>query len=177
MNELTLKTKVTALCGVAVVSVMVAASSWAQDLKGLTGIRVEVAKIDPDAEKEGLAKATLQADVEQKLRQAGLPVVTGAGDVSSVLSVSVKLYKKPLSEIFGTNAPPGGLYAFCLGLELYESVMVPRPPGGSTAHIAVTWGTQQIGLVGTGRLRELRQVVGEHVDRFIIAYLAANPKQ
>jgi hypothetical protein len=48
-----------------------------QTLVGLKGVRVVVENINPNAEKDGLSLVLLQTDVELKLRQAGIPVLTG----------------------------------------------------------------------------------------------------
>ena len=47
-----------------------------QTLAGLRGISIVVEDVNPDAEKDGLTAATLHADMQQKLRQAGVPVLT-----------------------------------------------------------------------------------------------------
>src|ERR1051325_9720100 len=56
------------------------ASSYVTDprelLRGLQGVYVEIESLDPDAEKDGLTKDRLQTDVELRLRQADIQVLT-----------------------------------------------------------------------------------------------------
>ena len=46
-------------------------------LAGLNGVHVLVEGMNPDVERDGLAKSTMQTDVELRLRQVGIRVLTG----------------------------------------------------------------------------------------------------
>jgi len=47
----------------------------------------------------------------------------------------------------------------------------------SVSTMATTWNTGSAGFVGSQRLLDyVRQSVKDHIDRFLNAYLAANPK-
>lgn len=48
-----------------------------ETLRGLKGVYVLVEHLNPEAERDGLDKTTIQTDVELKLRQAGIQVLTG----------------------------------------------------------------------------------------------------
>jgi hypothetical protein len=50
-------------------------------LAGLNGVFVAVTQVSEDARRSGLSETQLQTDVELKLRQAGIPVLT-EGDAS-----------------------------------------------------------------------------------------------
>ena len=44
-------------------------------LRGLTGVGVQVEELDPEASRDGLTKKAIQADVELRLRRAGIRVL------------------------------------------------------------------------------------------------------
>ena len=67
------------------------------------------------------------------------------------------------------------LYAFSISVTLEQGVLLERDTKISAS--AATWSTGTAGG-GESLLREfIRGSVADHVDRFINAYLAANPKQ
>lgn len=44
-------------------------------LKGLRGVSVMIESLEPEVERDGLSRSTIETDVELKLRQAGITVV------------------------------------------------------------------------------------------------------
>jgi hypothetical protein len=138
-------------------------------LVGLTGVGVFVERMDPTAEKGGLAQSTLQTDVELKLRQAGIRVL---GENEYPLAPgSPRLYLRVST--FRLELP---LYAFDITLGLYQAVRLLRDP--SIVIGAATWETNgRIGTVGENKLSTLRERARDEVDKFINAYLAANPQK
>ncbi len=137
-------------------------------LAGLTGVEVLVEGMGTDAEKDGLAKSTLQTDVELKLRQAGICVL-GENERFAVPG-SPLLYLR-VSTLLGE-----GLYVFDIILELNQMVRLVRNP--SITLLTRTWAaTGKFGLVGKNKLSTKREDVRDQVDQFINAYLAANPKK
>ena len=71
-----------------------------KSLRGLKGIAVVVEALQPEAERDGLTKSQIKTDIELKLRQAGIHVLTteesfktpgknsaGAGDWMLLLQV------------------------------------------------------------------------------------------
>lgn len=137
-------------------------------LVGLTGVgvSVEVKSVKSDAETEGLAPSTLRTDVELRLRQSGIRVLTDPDD-------AVK--QGTLQLIVRTVKSEHGFYAFHIDLKLWQLVTLIRDP--SIASAAPTWSTGDGGFIGNKRLSEIRDRVRDMVDRFINAYLAANPKR
>ena len=139
-------------------------------LAGITAIHVVVEDINRDAERDGLLRSTLQTDVELKLRLAGIHVVTEREWWDSTDSGTLYLRVGTLKHV------ESGLYAYDIDLHLKESARRVRKP--TIILSAVTWNTPgMIGLVGVKNLSEVRQSVRDLVDRFINAYLAANPKR
>lgn len=138
-------------------------------LTGLIGASVSVGNMNPEAEKDGLAKSTIQTDVELRLRQAGIRVL-------DYLEWKATPGEPDLFLSIGTTKLKGGMmYGYSIQLSLFERVRLARDPNKTVT--AITWDTESGGNIPTERLSELRTVVRDMVDEFINAYLAANPKR
>lgn len=139
-------------------------------LAGITGIEVIVEEMSPDAELQGLTESALRTDVELKLRQAGIRVLTrieaqrqAVNSAGLLLAVGTRLLEK-------------GNYAFAIQLKLDQAVLLQRDP--SIIWVAPTWEVPvMFGTIGAKNLSKLRDFVRDMVDQFINAYLAANPKK
>jgi hypothetical protein len=135
------------------------------DLHGLTGLRgplgVVIEDIDPEFERAGMARSTLQTDIELKLRQSRIVVREGA----PYLYLNVNIVKP------GT----GDLVAYSIRLQLFQRVRLDRDPK-MIPILATTWYKASVGTVGLSKLSQVREHVRDHVDAFINAYLAANPQ-
>jgi len=145
--------------------------AWAGDtpmerasLRGITSVRVLVEPISPDAAQDGLSTAQLEADVELRLRQAGLQVVPLANDVLQVQAITVK-------------QPQGGFYAFTASVLFYQVVVPLRLIQNQTQLPAATWSLAVVGAVPTGAVRDVRSHVVGLVDRFVAAYREQNPRR
>ncbi len=139
-----------------------------QILAGISGIQVLVdEKIGPEAERAGLTWEALQKDVELRLRQAGVRVMT--------MKESLFVPGIPFLYLNVTTREDPGLYTFCLKLELMERIRVDRIP--SVDLYGRTWkGQGRLVTVGADNLRHVRENVRDMVDAFISEYLAANPR-
>jgi hypothetical protein len=138
-------------------------------LAGLTGVEVVVETMKPDAEREGLAGSTIQTDVELKLRQAGIRVLTSSdgflapGNPYLYLNVN-------------TSRTRTGIYAYCIELQVKQGVKLTRNPAIISS--SPTWQARgYVGTVGASNLHTVRDDVRDMVDQFVNAYLAANPKR
>jgi hypothetical protein len=136
-----------------------------QTLCGLRGVMVFIENIDSDIEKRGLTKKLIQKEVESKLRQAHIPVLTR-------------------EEAFGTPGKPYlylnltthntgiELYGYSVTMELNQDVSLMREP--SITASATTWMANVVGIVGARNLPAITEDVDELTDKFIRDYLAAN---
>jgi hypothetical protein len=125
-------------------------------LKGITSTRLVVESI---ASHDDL-KSQIQSDVEGKLRTAG--IVVTPDDPNGFLYVNV-IVNGPLST---SNS-----YVYSITIGYQQRVRLER-------NGALAWGTTwDVGSNGLNTLRVVRDAVANNVDKFINAYLSANPKQ
>jgi len=169
------------LLGLVVFGMLCATGWWAygqegreharRTLQGLKGVRVVVEDIEPDAERDGLTQRELQANVELRLRRAGIAALTEKQLLEApgmpVLYVKIDTRK-------GQSERTKGLYAYSVHVGLYQLVRLSRD--NRIAAGAETWYTAGVNVVESNHLRTVREDATEKVDQFINAYLAANPK-
>ena len=136
-------------------------------LAGLTRIYVVVEHVPDEAQRDGLDTTLIQTDVELKLRQAGITVLTQQEWLSTAaapyLYVNVQVFKNPAK-----------FYAYRATVELRQRVTLVHDP--SVSVLATTWSVPgTIGTVGSQKVGSVREDVRDLTDQFINAYLAANP--
>ncbi len=140
-----------------------------ETLAGLTGVYVSVENIPDEAQRDGLDTTRIRTDVELRLRQASITVLTQQEWLSTAfapyLYVDVQAIKNRAN-----------VYAFSANVELRQRVTLVRNPAMSI--LPTTWSaTGIIGTVGSQKLGSVRDDVRDLADQFINAYLAANPKR
>jgi hypothetical protein len=131
-------------------------------LTGLTSLSVVVEDLSAAAGKSGLVGATLQADVERRLRQAGISLTP---DSDAYLYVRV------------TVGDPGGSLplAYVVDVSLMQTVTLPRGLKTRTPLQCPTWWVNNLGMSGPDRLRMVvTDRVGEFADQFVRAYRSVN---
>ena len=134
-------------------------------LAGLQGVRVIVEEPQPNiqryAEKYGLTRAQVQADVERRLQQAGIRTVQG--------DEWLKTPGRPLLYVnINTHETEKYWYAYDIRLELRQLVLLEANPKIRT--MANTWSVNITGVANIGNLNVIKHDVGVFVDRFIAAY-------
>lgn len=138
-------------------------------LAGVHGVRVVVRVSDStEVRKDGLTQQ-LQTDVEIKLRQTGITVLSEQEAQSGPwFQVTISTLK-----VSPTNATTS-IYAVSMTAELQQWVTLTRNP--SVSVWVSTWSAE--GKFGTTtHLSSVRDVIRDMTDQFINAYLAANPKR
>lgn len=153
-------------------AVAVAADNETQrrTLAGLQGIYVTIETLNPEVERDGLSESAIKTDVELKLRQAGIRILTREQWLGTPgkpwLYLNVSVLKSPWS----------GEYVYGIELKLIQEVTLTRVPRTMTD--ASTWEARgSVGIAGQARLLDIRNFVRDMVDQFINAYLAVNPKK
>jgi hypothetical protein len=133
-------------------------------LKGVDGIRVEVKRLKPEIERDGLFRSTLQTDLELKLKMAGIRVVSEDDAANKPSGPCLYLNLDALKCSLG--------YVYRIQLVLREMVTLTRKP---VKAFATTYRTTEYFAISTN-LSELREDAREVVDDFIKAWMEANAK-
>ena len=138
-----------------------------QSFLGLKGLFISVEKIDPEVEKDGLDRDQLTEHLAQKLRQAGIDVLSKEmwfdEKGSPFLYVNANILKLKTTKE----------YVYSLRIALRQDVYSAREPLAILG--AATWDPG--GIVGiTTNLDKIRQAILKQVDRFIKTYHTINAK-
>jgi hypothetical protein len=142
------------------------AQQGVSSLAGLNGVGIVIEDIDPAIEREGLTSTQIQKDVEEKLRTAGIKILSEA-----------ELTKSPGMPYIYVNIftfKDEDIYAYHITLELKQMVSLVRKP--SVKQSVATWKISGGGTVGALKLASIRTAVGEYIHAFIKTYRIANSK-
>lgn len=137
-------------------------------LRGLTALQVLVEPISLDAEKDGVKRSTLQADMELRLRRAGIGVVTDRSVPvleSAVLRLRLDDLKRDLEQ--------GSYHEFRLTLEVIQDVQLVRDPAvqASSAAWSRTMGGTRLSAT---LVASVRGALRQEMEHLLDDYLAAN---
>ena len=137
-------------------------------LRGLTEVSVLVEYLPDDVEREGLTREQLTRDIEVRLRQAGLRVLT----ISEIAKSPGAPYL--YVAVYPITGPSVNFNAYAIGLTLKQLVQLSRNP--ATELFATTWdGPMQLSPLGELKV-DLRTKIFDAVGRFIIDYRDVNSK-
>jgi hypothetical protein len=136
-----------------------------ETLCGLKGVMVFIEDVDSDVEKHGLTKNLLQKEVESRLRQADIPVLTR----QEAFNTPGKAY---LHLSLTTHNTGIDLYSYSIRIELNQDVSLIREPSIRTS--ATTWIANVVGIVGARNLPAVTEDVDSLTDKFIHDYVVAN---
>jgi len=133
----------------------------------LKGVMVFIEDIDSDVEEHGLTRSLLKKEVESRLRQADIPVLT----VEEAFNMPGKPYLYLNLTAHNTGID---LYSYSVRIEFNQDVFLIREPAIKTS--ATTWNANVVGIVGARNLLAVTEDVAELANKFIHDYLAANQK-
>ena len=138
-------------------------------LRGLREMSVLVEYLPDDVEREGLNREHLQRDIEVRLRQAGLRVLTIVEVANSPGAPYLYVAVYPIT------SPSMNVNAYAIALTLKQLVQLSRSP--TTELFATTWeGPMQLNSPNDLRVPDLRARILDAVGRFIIDYRDVNSK-
>jgi len=138
-------------------------------LRGLKEVSVLVEYLPDDVEREGLNREHLQRDIEVRLRQAGLHVLT----ISEVANLPGAPYL--YVAVYPIIGPSINVNTYAVALTLKQLVQLSRNP--STELFATTWeGPIHLSSLSDSRVLDIRSRIFDAVGRFIVDYRDVNSK-
>jgi hypothetical protein len=161
-----------------------ASESHKESLRGLTGVCVRVEPLSEGAKQNGLDERSIQTDAEQKLRQAGIAVLTPSqatkepGSPTLDIFVNTKLLFYPTGVTFDPagrpyNSPP---YVVMVTVALLQNVVSVRDPKLRLREAKV-WDAGYLRSLDPPVLKQARTTAGDLVDEFIGDWRAVNRKK
>ena len=139
-----------------------ASSCWAL---GVSGVEVVVEELDPELRQAGLTEQQLQTDVEVRLRQRAIGVLSA--EERRTLPGAPYLYIRVSG--FRTDI---GMLVFSMTVELNQLVYL-EPHFAQTR--AATWSTGGIGTVAVHNHSTISEELGHYIDQFSSTYLSGDP--
>jgi hypothetical protein len=138
-------------------------------LVGLTGVHVVVYDLRAEVDREGLTRSSLQAEVEKRLRLAGLRPLGAAEAMKSVGRPTLELR---VNVSRATEAQD--LYVYSVDLALRQQIQLTRER--TIESFAITWSEPpDVGTVEATQISRIMNAVRAKVEQFIVAWRAANP--
>jgi hypothetical protein len=132
----------------------------AKTLEGISGVDILVEDLDDDAKALGLNTESIQADVELKLRLAGMRIVHGAE----------YFYARGHPYIYVSVGVAGRAAAY--KVDLCQDARLAR--NGDFSPGASTWSS--VSVQSNPTAESIRSGIRDLVDEFIKAWLSVNPK-
>jgi hypothetical protein len=128
-------------------------------LRGVKAVNVVVDPVGSDIQQEGATEQALRARLQDRLRQAGIPLDSGSNEFVALRLTSVRAGRGP--------------YAIAVTIGLYQPVVLVRDRNIKTA--TQTWEVETVVLAGSKEvLRASMDSVDELAGRFVTAYRAVN---
>ena len=138
-------------------------------LKAVKGVNVSLGIGVPSEVRDAIDSVAIRTDLELKLRQSGIRILSDSEWVNTPGLASLDV------TIDAAGEERAGIeYAVHIKVEFSQYVNLVRMP--KKFAIAPTWSDDSLWLLGRHRLSETRSIVSDLADRFLNAYLAANPK-
>ncbi len=150
------------------------AFSSGECLERLEGIEVLVEEVKAELENYNLTAIQIQTDVEAQLHEAGIKVL------SKEENEKIQPLRKPYLyiRIDSSKLPwKREVIAYSVEIALKQLVTLPaQPKSARKPFYAPTWDKSIVGAATPREFSEIRNGVQQLMDKFIKAYLAANPK-
>ena len=138
-------------------------------LRGLREVSVLVEYLPDDVEREGVNREHLIRDIEVRLRQAGLRVLTISEIANSPGAPYLYVAVYPIA------GPSANFNTYAISLTLKQLVQLSRDP--TTEFFATTWeGPAHPSWLSAPRVLDVRTRISDAVGRFIIDYQGVNQK-
>lgn len=143
-------------------------SRESESLRALAGVFVVIEELKDDMKRDGSSVSQIQTDVELRLRQAGIKVLSRQEALASP--------GFPYLYVRVTTGKDRSTYAYGIQAQFNQLVQLERNP--AIRLLATTCAAAgSTGMVGAKNLRDVRKFIAGQVDEFTNTYLAVNPKK
>jgi hypothetical protein len=143
-------------------------------LKGLEGVEVLVEEVKTELENYNLTAIQIQTDVETKLKEAEIKILSKEENEKIQPLRRPYLYVKINSRKLPWKRE---VIAYNVEIALKQFVNLPaQPKPARKPFYAPTWDKNIFGAVTSKDFAEIREGVNQIMDDFIKSYQAANPK-
>lgn len=140
-----------------------------ESLRGLAGVSVRVERLSGSANQDGLDARLIQTDAEQKLKKAGIAVLTPAQAAQDPSAPVLYIY---VNARLPYNSPP---YAVMMTVALLQNVVSARDANLKLREVK-TWDAGYLTALDPSLLKQARTMVGDLVDEFVKDWRAVNQK-
>jgi hypothetical protein len=135
-------------------------------LRGVKAVNVVIDPVAADIQKEGATADVLKTRLEDRLREAGIPLDTAANEFVALRLTSVRA---PRGKLLATAGP----FAIAATVGLYQPVVLVRDRNIKTA--TQTWEVETVVLADTKQVyRACMDSVDELAANFVSAYRSVN---
>jgi len=135
-------------------------------LRGVKAVNVVIDPVAADIQKEGATADALRTRLEDRLREAGIPVDAAANEFVALRLTSVRA---PRGKLLASTGP----FAIAATVGLYQPVVLVRDRNIKTA--TQTWEVETVVLADTKQVyRACMDSVDELAGHFVTAYRSVN---
>lgn len=139
-------------------------------LRGLREIYLEVARLEPEIEEEGLTTKQIETYAERKFREAGIKRLSQAEFERQTKDWAALYVHVGIVRVLSRSTPK--YYVYGIYIQLHQDALLVRQP--DPVKPVITWWTA--GLGGADSLNTVWIQVKDSLDEFVSAYLSVNPK-
>jgi hypothetical protein len=136
-------------------------------LRGLSGVEIVVEVAQPELARRGLDPAAIRADVERRLRAAGVAVYASQAENPSPAKPFLYVHLNAL------ELPRGGGYAVALQVHVRQTLR--SAVTNSQIVNAMTWDAHNVVAAPADGLVAVRGEIASYVDEFVRDWTAVHP--